>query len=309
MPDRYNYFKNWNDLHIVLKVAEHGGFARAAKDLGIDQTTVANRVSDLETSLGRRLFSRRTSGAEPTAICLELLDEGLAIADAMRRTEERLNKARTVPPRVTIAAPEGLLSYTIKPALQRMGSLAHPLDLRSLYRDDFPPLGFTTDPKSADVAVWAASESALPPLRGAYQVRRLGNMLFRPFATDLLAARAEFRCDSFQELRGAAVFDMRMYGLFKSLDDWNGLCARAPRYRVLESTRDLQAALAGQAGVTLCPTYANLYESRIVPLDIDYPRMAVSLWLSAHEDNLREPQVRKVYDALGDAFERSPWLQ
>jgi len=37
--------------------------------------------------------------------------------------------------------------------------------------------------------------------------------------------------------------------------------------------------------------------------------MRIELWLAAHEDSLREPAVRAVYDTVADMFLRSPWFR
>jgi len=308
VSSNFAFFKNWNDLQLIVMVAQHQSFARAAEALGVNQVTVAKRLSDLELSIGRRLFTRRRAGAAPTALCLEILEDIRPIADAVRNVEDGLKQARTAPSAVTIGASEGLLTYTIIPALEGARRAPHPIDLARLRRDGAPPLKFTTDLKAADVSVWLAAENALPAIRGAYQVRRLGSIAFRPFVNEALISDQGFRCGSFDDLDNVPLFDMKQYSFFKSLDGWNELCARHADTRLFDTTHDLQAAFRQEAGVTLSPTYSHLYESRILPLEIAYPRMAVSLWVSAHEDNLREPQVRRVFDALGDAFESSPWF-
>ncbi|HUN48921.1 MAG TPA: LysR family transcriptional regulator, partial [Stellaceae bacterium] len=59
---------NWNDLRHVLAVARGGSLAAAAKQLGVDQTTVTRRLAAAEAALGARLFERGEGGAlEPTA--------------------------------------------------------------------------------------------------------------------------------------------------------------------------------------------------------------------------------------------------
>lgn len=308
MPRRPISFNDWNDLHIVLTVAEHRGFARAAKDLGVDQTTVARRISDIETALGRRLFKRRTSGAEPTELCQEILTDAISVAAAVRRVEERLEQARTQEPHVTVGASQGLLTYTIVPAFRGSIQERHPIDVRRLRQETFPPLKFTNDLKAADVSIWLASERALPPIRGAYQVRRLGTIEFRSFASKSLVAQENFSCETFDDLQKHPLFDIKLYSQFNSLDDWNGLCAGHSRYRLFNTTPDMKVAAETRKAVVLYPTYAPMYDDNVVPLDISAPRMPLSLWLSSHEDSLRERHVRKVYDALGDAFEQSSWF-
>lgn len=67
--------------------------------------------------------------------------------------------------------------------------------------------------------------------------------------------------------------------------------------------------LVSGCGLTLLPTYAPLYEPSLISLDIPIPDMRIELWLAAHEDSLREPAVRAVYDTVADMFLRSPWFR
>lgn len=53
---------DWDALKFVLAVARHGTLAAAARDLGVDPTTVGRRITALETSLGTRLFDRMPDG-------------------------------------------------------------------------------------------------------------------------------------------------------------------------------------------------------------------------------------------------------
>lgn len=49
---------NLNDLRFFVRSAESGGFAAAARELGLPKSTVAKRVADLEAALGARLAHR-----------------------------------------------------------------------------------------------------------------------------------------------------------------------------------------------------------------------------------------------------------
>ena len=304
------YFKNWNDLQILLKVAEHKSFARAADALGINQVTVAKRLADLEMALGCRLFTRRRIGAAPTQACQALLDEASIVVEAMQRVETRLETARALQPSVTIYAPPGVLAYTLQPALQAADEAQpiQPIDMRLLRRSALPDLHFTANALDADILILVSAEHDLPKIKGAYSVKRLGSMFFRPYASRAMARNKGVSIASFEDLKDVTLFDMKLYRAFSSLSAWNEMLEDHPHAEMFESTSDLHASFLEREAVTIIPTYSHLYERRIVPLEIAYPRMALSLWLAAHEDNLREPQVRKVFDTLGDAFERSPWF-
>jgi DNA-binding transcriptional LysR family regulator len=53
---------NWNDIRYFLAVSRTGSSAGAARVLGVDQTTVSRRLTELERAIGATLFERRPEG-------------------------------------------------------------------------------------------------------------------------------------------------------------------------------------------------------------------------------------------------------
>ncbi len=58
---------NWNDLRYLLSVCRRGTLAAAARDLSVDQTTVARRLKALERDSGAKLLHRIDGRHVPTA--------------------------------------------------------------------------------------------------------------------------------------------------------------------------------------------------------------------------------------------------
>src|ERR1700759_2415907 len=73
------------DLHILLAVAECGSMSKAASRLAISHPVVSKTVSDLEHSLGVRLFDRHSQGVELTAYGKAMLHCGHIVFDEMRQ--------------------------------------------------------------------------------------------------------------------------------------------------------------------------------------------------------------------------------
>jgi DNA-binding transcriptional LysR family regulator len=73
------------DLHIVLAVAEHGSMAKAAVHLAISHPVVSKTISDLEHTLGVRLFDRNSQGVELTTYGRAVLKCGVTVFDEMRQ--------------------------------------------------------------------------------------------------------------------------------------------------------------------------------------------------------------------------------
>jgi len=57
---------NWDDLRLFLAVARNGSISGAAKQLGVQHSTVSRRMRQFEEKLGARLIERKNSGYELT---------------------------------------------------------------------------------------------------------------------------------------------------------------------------------------------------------------------------------------------------
>jgi DNA-binding transcriptional LysR family regulator len=83
--DRVGRRVKLRDLHIALVVAEAGSMTRAAEELAVSYPVVSRTISELEHTLGVRLFDRSISGVEPTHYGRALLASGVAVFDEMRK--------------------------------------------------------------------------------------------------------------------------------------------------------------------------------------------------------------------------------
>src|SRR5262245_46570898 len=116
----------WDDVRHFLAAARHGSFARAGRELGIEHTTVARRVTALEEKLGARLFDRTRSGLRLTAAGEEIARRG---ADAEARVHEIERLAGTFADdaagQVVLATSSVLAQALVAPALEALARL-HP---------------------------------------------------------------------------------------------------------------------------------------------------------------------------------------
>jgi DNA-binding transcriptional LysR family regulator len=83
--DRIGRRVKLRDLHIALVVAEAGSMTRAAEELAVSYPVVSKTISELEHTLGVKLFDRSISGVEPTHYGRALLKSGVAVFDEMRK--------------------------------------------------------------------------------------------------------------------------------------------------------------------------------------------------------------------------------
>jgi DNA-binding transcriptional LysR family regulator len=117
--DRIGRRVKLRDLHIALAVAEAGSMTRAAQELAVSYPVVSKTISDLERTLGVKLFDRSISGVEPTHYGRALLTAGVAVFDEMRKGLQQIESIRQPDSgelRIgsSIVADAGLLPVTIE---------------------------------------------------------------------------------------------------------------------------------------------------------------------------------------------------
>ena len=81
---------DWNDLTYFLAVARHGSTIAAGKALGLSQSTVHRRLSELERRLGHKLVTRHTTGYRLTAFGEALLPYAEHVEAAIRELERHV---------------------------------------------------------------------------------------------------------------------------------------------------------------------------------------------------------------------------
>src|SRR6266700_5116963 len=89
-PDRIQSRVKLRALHVLVAVANSGSISRAAERLAISHPVVSRTISDLEHTLGVRLFDRSSHGVEPTMYGRAFLDCGIAVFDDLRRGVQRI---------------------------------------------------------------------------------------------------------------------------------------------------------------------------------------------------------------------------
>ena len=148
---------------------------------------------------------------------------------------------------------------------------------------------------------------AVSQVKGAVHVRRVGTMNFAPMASTQYLERAP-SINHFDDLADHPLIDIGIYRAIRGLDAWNGIVAGKEGEGVLtvSTTPKLHVPLTAGEGVAILPDYSMIYEDTLVRLKIDQPQLAVALWLVSHEDSLREPSVRELYDLLAAMFMSSP---
>lgn len=98
-----------NDLYFFVQVVDHGGFAPAARALGLPKSRLSRRMQLLEDRLGVRLLQRSTRRFAVTEIGQEYYRHCRAMLVEAETAEEVIERSR--------AQPQGVVKLSCPPAL------------------------------------------------------------------------------------------------------------------------------------------------------------------------------------------------
>jgi DNA-binding transcriptional LysR family regulator len=155
-------------MRIYVRVVERGNMSRAARDLGIGQPAVSERIDRLEQDLGVRLLRRSTRSVSCT-------DEGGVFYERSKQVLEAAEEARAA-----VARDDGTLRGMLRMAVpQGLGEVLLPRILLGI-RERHPQLNIElilndrlVDPVTEGVDI---SLRLGQPGEGSFVVRRLGHV-------------------------------------------------------------------------------------------------------------------------------------
>jgi DNA-binding transcriptional LysR family regulator len=282
---------NWDDLRYFLEVARTQRASAAAKKLGVDHTTVARRVRELETALGTVLFDKsRAGGFVPTAEGQRLL----AYADAVETTVQSASEqfalgAQSLSGHVRVGSTEGFGCFFLAPQLARFTGKHPDMSIDLLPVPHFVSLS----KREADLAIMLER-----PERGQYVYTKLCDYRLRLYGTPEYLER-HVRIRSAADLRHHAfisyVADLAFSGELLYLE------RTAPNVTVnLCSTSVIaqyHAALQGSA-LAILPCFMAEPDPRLVPILPEEIIVTRSFWLCSREDLRKLRRITSLWDYL-----------
>ena len=127
---------DWNDIRVFLAVADGGSTSAAARELGLNQTTVARRIATLEATIGLTLFERRRDGYRLTADGERLLPAARQAATALTAFGDAAGATRReIAGALRVTTTEMVASEILAPLLSTLRA-QHPALVVELNGDD-----------------------------------------------------------------------------------------------------------------------------------------------------------------------------
>ncbi len=275
---------DWNNLQAFLAVARYGRLTVAATRTGVDHSTIARRIGNLEAGLRATLFDRGPTGYALTSLGESLLPIAEQIEALALQAQDAVGLAdREVQGSVRIGAPEGFGSYYLAPRMIKL-TRQHPgLHVQLIAGPNL----YSLSKRDADIAI-ALSQ----PVKGRLFAKRLTD-----YTLGLYAAREYLsRMPEIQRLEDLG--EHRFIGYINDLLHTPELdYLRQVNARIatdLESSNlvaQLQATRSG-AGLCILPNFIAAGLDDLVPVLQRDVQLTRSLWMIIHADTRQLARVR-----------------
>jgi len=280
----------WDDMRFFLTVARLGTLSAASVSLKVDHTTVARRISRLETSLNTSLFLRKNSGYELTPAGEKLLTTAEAMEAAMIAAETELgDRNHSLAGVVRIGAPDGFGSYFIAPRLKELCDANPSLEIELVATSRI----FNLTKREADIAI-----SLAMPQQGRVVGRKLIDYTLYLYGTDeyLQSTPAIRTPDDLARHRLIGYIEDLLFS--PELNYQPKVTANhVPQLRSANLIAQLNAVLAG-LGLAVLPAFMAKSFPNLAPVLPGRIKLIRTFYLHLHEDGHRISRIRETADYL-----------
>jgi len=281
---------NWNDLSVLLAIADSGSLAGAARSLGLNHSTVFRRLNALEADLNVRVFDRLATGYVLTPVGERMVELARDADTAVQTIERELAGQDLEPTGIVRLTTAPNIARTIVPDALKALRKTHPgIVVETLVGDS----DYDLNRREADLALRATTRP--PDHLVGRRVMQLRWWVCGPSTG-----------------RGRAPQSAGALGGFPLIGADEAMM-RLDAFRWLERHyRDDIVARANDLSTMAALTIAGIGYS-VLPSDQDNRRMkrlfgvpgiGGELWLLTHPDLRHVRRIRAVWDALADAAGR-----
>ncbi len=282
---------NWNDLQYILAVANHGSLAAAARNLGVNHSTVLRRVNAFEELHAVRLFERHRSGYTLTSEGQQLLDAARSVEDVVTVLERKIDgKELKLEGTVRLTTTDSLLYSVIGPHIAAFHALYPSILIEVSVTNSM--LNLTK--RDADVAIRPVGDKP-DPLVG----KKVATIMFGFYASP----------DYWQRNRDIAMADQDWVGpddVMANTTPGRWMRENLPNAR-LTFRADTFVTLGKAAelglGVAMLPCCFGDMSPTLIRVGHDILQCSNSVWILTHKDLMKSTRIRTFMDYMAAAME------
>ncbi|USG61723.1 LysR family transcriptional regulator [Sneathiella marina] len=277
---------NWNDLKYYLAIVRQGTLSSAARELGVNQTTVSRRLNILEKQLETPLIQKIDGKYIPTDIGQKIFEHTQSIElDAVAITHIVTDQDTSPSGIVRVTAVESLINHFLIPKIE-------------LFHDQFPniKIEFIADSENlqlnrrqADVAIRLAR-----PTEGDMVISKLAQIGFSIYGSSVYVS--EYRAEKFEDRPWVAYTES-----LAQLPEMRWLASNVKNadIRLMSgSALSLATAIRAGVGIGILPCQLGDPFPGICRLSEDEPIVSREAWLLINKDLRNTPRVRHFADWL-----------
>jgi len=289
MPDP-GHPVDWDDFRFVLAIVRAGTVSAAAKQLGVDHTTVIRRVDRLERLLSAKLFDRRKTGYLLTDAGHRVAASAEAMESTVIANQEQIGGSKAhLTGTVRIGAPDGFGTHFLAPRLVRFADQYPDVDLQLVATARL----FSLSKREADIAI-----SLSLPKEGHVVGRKLTDYSLGLYASPSYLERSPpIRTrDDLTGHRFVGYIEELLYT--PELDYLPQVSPKiAARFRSANLIAQFNATLAG-FGIAVLPCFMAARESALRQVLPDQVAIQRCFYLLMHADNKDLARIRAVADYI-----------
>jgi DNA-binding transcriptional LysR family regulator len=274
----------WSSLQSFLAVVRAGRLTAAARQLGIDHSTLGRRMAALEAALGAKLFDRRPDGYHLTAPGERLFELARTMeSDALAVEAELSGTSLRIAGTLRIGAPDGFGTVFLAGRLGRFG-IQHPgLELQLVTL----PRVFNLSKREADLAIGLAR-----PVEGRLHARKLTDYELGLYGSTAYLAEHPLVHDV-ADLKAHRAIGYIGDMIYSPELDYLPLVSRdlRPAFTSSNLLVQFQAAVSG-VGLCVLPCFMADADGRLRRVLTQSVSLLREFWLITHADMLDLARVR-----------------
>ncbi|MEJ2123189.1 MAG: LysR family transcriptional regulator [Alphaproteobacteria bacterium] len=282
---------DWNDLKHFLAIARQGSALAASKVLGLSQSTVQRRLTELESSLSCQLVHRHAKGYRLTELGHQLRPHVEQVEDAIAALERHLAASKTaLVGTIRVTCPEPFVYRIMKSQLLTLFYARYPrLHVEFVMSDRFLDLS----KGEAEIAI-RAGEMSDETLIG----RKISDSPWGIYAS-LSYVEKHGKPERIEDINRHFVI-----GFDGALNDHRAarwLRENAPQAQVVARVNSIPGLVyAMKSGLGLAPLPIALVDNEPQVLRVlgPIPALSTSWYLLMHRDLRRTPRVRAFFDFI-----------
>ncbi|MEM7293400.1 MAG: LysR family transcriptional regulator [Pseudomonadota bacterium] len=277
---------NWDNLRYVLMVAEKGSISAAARELGVNRTTVLRRIDAFQQSLQCRIFERTSSGYALTLEAEEMIRAARQVENTLYAMQRQIaGRELRLEGELRVTTTDSFMVTIIGPLLAQFQSRHPNIVIDVLITNSVLDL----NRRDADVAIRPTSVPD-PDLVGY----RLRDIEFGVYASRSYLEKAEstdWRNQRWVGLEGFLQGTIPGQWLRNSLPV-ERFCMRG------DSFVALKVAAENGIGVALIPCILGDSSEELERIPAPTDNLTTGLWALTHPDLVRSARVQAFIDFL-----------